>query len=128
MSTYTNTIRIVLDATAQNIEAIAANIGRAFDPDAGGDKSFTAEIEYTKTITLEDGSLAYMTVPANVLTTATVCTAEFAEQAKYLLNHADNLYSAVQHDYVVRWTDLIPPTREECGVFINSILVFEVST
>jgi len=125
MSNYTNTIRIVLDATAPNIEVIAANIGRAFDPDAGGDKSFTAETGYQSTPDIEG---VITTITANVLTTATVCTTEFAEQAKYLLNHADNLYSAVQHDYVVRWADLTPPTREECGVFINSILVFEVST
>lgn len=125
MSNYTNTIRIVLDAAVPNIEAIAANIGRAFDPDAGGNKSFTAATEYQSTPDME-GVVTLIT--ANALTTATVCTTEFAEQAKYLLNHADNLYSAVQHDYVIRWTDLTPPTREECGVFINSILVFEVST
>lgn len=46
MSNYTHTLRIVLDATIPNIEVIAANIGRAFDPDSGGDKSFTTAAEY----------------------------------------------------------------------------------
>jgi len=124
MSGYNKLLSILLDATVPNIEAIAANIGRAFDPDVGGDKSFTAETEYQS---LPDIDGERTTVTANVLTTASVCTAEFAEQAKYLLNHADNLYSAVQHDYVVRWADLAPPTREECEVFINSILVFEAT-
>jgi len=124
MSNYTNTVRIVLDATVTNIEPIAANIARAFDPDLGGDKSFNADTEYQS---LPDMEGVVTTITADVLTTATVCTSEFAEQAKYLLNRADNLYSTIQNDYAVRWAELTPPTQEECEVFINSILVFEVT-
>ena len=118
MTMWTHTIHIVLDATVPNIEAIASKIGRAFDPDSGGDKSFSRDYD----VDMEGGITQLDTI-----STAAPCTAEFAAQAQYLMGHADRLFSATQHDYATRWPDLIAPTLEECGVFIAAITLFEVT-
>jgi len=78
---------------------IAAAIGRALDPDQGGDKSFVLS---------ED---------ALTISTSTPCTEEFAQQAGYMLTHPEALHQAVSADYAARWSDLVQPTLAECEQF-----------
>jgi len=112
MSGYNKLLSIVLAATAPNIEPIAAMIGRALDPDLGGDKSFTLDGEYV------DGGF----IPSGTLSTALYVTEEAFSEAQHILASVDNLFSFTQHDYATRWPELTPPTRTECEVFIDSIL------
>jgi hypothetical protein len=75
----------------------AAAIGRALDPDTGGDKSFL-EVE-------------------GELVASTRCTEEFKAQAIAMLSDPAMLHGAVSADYASRWADLVPPTLAECQSF-----------
>lgn len=102
MSNYDHTLSITLPAALADI---AARIGKALDPDSGGENSFT---------TSEDGTTIF---------TSTPCTAEFFEQAQYMLTEPAALHAACAADYAARWTELVAPTLEECQTFCSSIIM-----
>lgn len=81
----------------------ASKIGKAFDPDVGGEFSFT-EID-------------------GLLVCSTPCTTVFKAQALALMGDADGLYQACLADYASRWPDLTPPTLEECEEFLDNVEV-----
>lgn len=83
---------------------IASAIGRALDPDVGGDRSFTLS---------EDGL---------TISTSTPCTVEFAEQALFLLSNPEVLHISVCADYAARWGELVPPTLDDCTLFCSSVI------
>lgn len=86
-----------------NQAATAAAIGRAFDPDVGGERSFT-EIE-------------------GELVCSTPCTPEFKAQALALLGDAAALHAACTADYAQRWADMTPPTLVECEGFLANVTI-----
>ena len=102
MSNYNHTLSITLPA---NLADIASAIGRALDPDSGGDKSFSPS---------EDGL---------TISTSTPCTEEFYAQAQYMLANPEALHSAVSADYAARWGELVVPTLDECTTFCTSIII-----
>lgn len=97
---YNHTLSITLPA---NLADIASAIGRALDPDSGGDKSFTMS---------EDGL---------TISTSTPCTEKFYNDAKYMLTHPEALHAAVSADYVKRWGDLVVPTLGDCHAFCGGV-------
>ena len=103
---YDATLSISLPAALADI---AAMVGKALDPDSGGERSF---------VTSEDGL---------TISTSTPCTTAFAQQAAYMLGHPEALHAAVSQDYAARWADLVPPTLEECQAFCAGVIVPEVA-
>ena len=108
---YTRTVKITLPA---GLADIAASIGRALDPDTGGDNSFGKDIASYDS----EGLPVY----ANTISTSTPCTEEFYQQALYLLNHPEALYAVVSADYEARWAGMTPPTLDECVLFCTSFI------
>lgn len=100
--TYTHRLRITVPTTLADT---AAAIGRAMDPDTGGDKSFT-EID-------------------GVLVCDTPCTEDFYNQAQAMLSDAALLHSVVAADYAARWPDLTAPTLAECQSFVAGCELIE---
>lgn len=94
---YTQRLRITVPV---ELAETAAAIGRAFDPDTGGDKSFT-EID-------------------GVLVCDTPCTEEFALQAQAMLTDPAMLHAAIEADYATRWADFKAPTLAECEAFVKA--------
>lgn len=82
---------------------VAAKIGKALDPDTGGEYSFHDN---------GDGSI----------TANTPCEPSFKEYAEYLMTSPSLLHEELLKAYAERWADLIPPTLEECSLFISSII------
>lgn len=95
---YTEWLTITVPVS---VASEAAAIGKAFDPDVGGEFSFT-EI---------DGQLVC----------STPCTAAFKAQALALMGDANALHQACLADYASRWPDLTPPTLADCEAFMASI-------
>lgn len=98
---YTRQITITVPAT---FAETAAAIGRALDPDVGGADSFRPVAD-----------------TANISVT-TPCTEQFAQQVPMMLADPNMLYQAVAADYAKRWTELIPPTLEECTAFCAAVI------
>jgi len=98
---YDATITIRLPAT---LAEIAAKIGRALDPDTGGDKSFCPDLNET------------------TISTTTPCTSDFAAKAGYMLMHPEVLHTECAKDYAKRWADLVPPTLAECEAFCAGVI------
>jgi hypothetical protein len=101
MSNYSERLSITLSA---DLAEIAAKIGRALDPDVGGESSF---------VTSEDGL---------TISTSTPCTPEFKAQSEYLLANPEALHAAVSADYLARWGDMTPPTLAECQAFCAGVV------
>ena len=106
MTAYNHTLTLTLPV---ELADIAAKIGKALDPDSGGEKSFVAS---------EDGL---------TISTSTPCTEEFAEQAQAMLTDPSMLHAAVSQDYATRWPDLVAPTLAECDLFIAAVIPDEVA-
>ena len=93
---------------------IAAKVGKGFDPDTGGEHSFSpVVIGYNGDTPIYSGNI-------NVTTR---CTSEFKAQADYLMTNPQALHDALSADYATRWQTLTPPTLAECTLFCNSIIV-----
>ena len=114
---YTHTVKIKLPVAMADI---AAAIGRALDPDTGGDKSFSRDITGTNA----EGLPIY----GDTISTSTPCTEAFSTQAMYMLTHPEALHAAVSADYAARWADLVPPTLAECEQFCAGVIVPESVT
>lgn len=99
---YSETLTIMLPA---ELADIAAAIGRALDPDVGGEHSFSPS---------EDGLTISCTTP---------CEPVFKSQAEYMMLHPEALHAAVAADYATRWPDLVAPTLAECEAFCAGIFV-----
>lgn len=100
--TYTHRLRITVPTTLADT---AAAIGRAMDPDTGGDKSFI-EID-------------------GVLVCDTPCTEEFHGQARAMLTDPALLHAVVAADYAARRADLTPPTLADCEAFVAGCEIVE---
>ena len=99
MNIYTHTFKL---STPLELADLASAIGRAMDQDSGGADSFR-EVD-------------------GVLVCETLCTEGFYNQAQAMLADPALLHYAVTQDYAARWTDMTPPTLDECTLFVNSII------
>lgn len=97
---YNATLSITVPDTLKDI---AAKIGKALDPDAGGEYSFTARGDGTINVT-------------------TPCEQQFKEQALVMMQYPTVLYEKVLEQYTTRWAELTPPTLAECELFCASII------
>ena len=93
---YTAKVKLTAPLTLADV---CAKIGKAFDPDTGGEKSFY-EI---------DGRLEtqFPAVP------------EFAASLPYLMASPELLHQSCALDYATRWPELESPTLEDCEAFCN---------
>jgi hypothetical protein len=89
-----------------SIKGIANEIGRALDPDTGGNKSFDSVTGST-----EENEYVICDV---------IATTEFAQSAETMLGNPDILFYVVSQDYLARWSDLVPPSLEDCQTFLTS--------
>jgi len=107
---YDNTLTIKLPFSLADI---ASRIGRALDPDVGGDKSFTRIVTGQK-----DGKDIY----GDTISMTTPCTTMFKDQARYLLANPVHLQAMVAQDYAKRWVGLKAPSLDECIVFCKGVI------
>jgi hypothetical protein len=107
---YDNTLTIKLPFSLADI---ASRIGRALDPDVGGERSFSRIVTGQK-----DGKPVY----GDTISMTTPCTTVFKEQAIAMLADPALLHGAVSADYAKRWADLVPPTLAECEAFCNGVI------
>ena len=113
---YTHTVKIKLPVAMADI---AAAIGRALDPDTGGDKSFSRDVT--------GADAEGLPIFGDTISTSTPCTEEFHAQATYMLANPQALHAAVSADYAARWADLVPPTLKECEQFCAGVIVPDVT-
>jgi hypothetical protein len=114
---YDNTLKITLPVALADI---AAAIGRALDPDVGGERSFSRIVTSTDAKGLP--------IYGDTISMTTPCTTAFKAQAEYMLANPEALHAAVEGDYAVRWVDLVAPTMEECQAFCNGVIPEPVPT
>ena len=114
---YTHTVKIKLPV---DMADIAAAIGRALDPDTGGDKSFSRDVT--------GADAEGLPIFGDTISTSTPCTEAFSTQAMYMLTHPEALYAAVSADYAARWVDMTAPTLAECEQFCAGVIVPESVT
>lgn len=100
MSNYSAIFKLTLSDTVKDI---AVKVGKGFDPDSGGEYSFSSTSE-------------------GIISTSTPCDAEFKATADYLMTNPEALHYALTQKYSERWADLEPPTLEECILFIAAII------
>ena len=110
---YNYTVRIEVPASQAEV---AAKIGAALDPDAGGAASWNRTIiGYTEGETPEP-------IFGDTIFVSTPCRQEFAEQVLLLIANPAMLHAVVAQDYAARWPDEVPPTLAECEAFCASVI------
>lgn len=98
---------------------IAAAVGRALDPDAGGASSFARTITgYT------DEGMSSVPIYGDTIRCETPCQPQFKAAADAMLADTTGtmLHGAVSADYARRWPDLDCPTLEDCAAFIAGVI------
>ena len=80
---------------------VCAKIGKAFDPDVGGEKSFYEVDGHIET--------QFPAVPS------------FAASLPYLMASPELLHQSCQLDYATRWPELEAPTLVDCAAFCNQV-------
>lgn len=96
----TYTTKITMSAPIELLST-CTKIAKAMDPDRGGENSFQ--------------------VGDTEIYTSFWATKSFSNTLQYLSTHSVELYNYCVEDYNRRWTNLIPPTLEECEQFTSSI-------
>ena len=102
MSGFNYNVTITVPASQATV---AAKIGRALDPDTGGDKSW-----------VEDGDNISISTP---------CTQQFFERVPLLLANPVTLHATILADCAARpglWADEVPPTQDEIEAFCASVI------
>jgi hypothetical protein len=107
---YDTTLTITLPFALADI---ASRIGRALDPDVGGERSFTRIVT---------GYVDDKPVYGDTISTTTPCTSVFKAQAVAMLADPSLLHLAVVADYAVRWVDLVAPTLAQCQAFCDGVI------
>jgi hypothetical protein len=100
-------------------QAVGNAIARSFDPDMGGDQTFTLTAS-------ADGNL-----PATKTLCGTSCRESFLQTVQALTdsntplaNRAAALKQMVDADYSARWPEEVPPTLAECEAFLSGLAVY----
>ena len=112
--TYSETLTITLPA---ELADIAAAIGRALDPDRGGDKSFSRDV-----IGYSGEGFDRTPIYGETISCTTPCEPHFLAQAEYMMLHPEALFAAVSADYAAHWPDLVAPTLADCMAFCAGIV------
>lgn len=102
------TVKVRLTAPLA-LEDVCAKVGKAFDPDVGGEKSFFKVWPQGHT---EETPLA----PLH-LETQFYATPDFAAALPHLIASASLLHQSCVLDFETRWPDWTPPTLKECEAF-----------
>jgi hypothetical protein len=117
MSRYTHTLTCIIPAP---LGAIGAAVGRALDPDTGGDKTFIpmdAEYDAEGTLTKQPTKLWVSNCPV---------VADLAAGIPYLLSDPAALRGTIERDFAARFPSEIVPTLTECAAFCSAAII-EVS-
>lgn len=105
---YSHRLTITIPAA---LYEVACAIARSLDPDTGGADSFGGRLQGDPPA-----------VP-DAYSTATPCTAQFAQQAQVMAANPSLLHAVVSADYSARWPDLTPPTLADCQAFCAGALL-----
>ena len=111
MSRYTHALTCIIPAP---IGPIGAHIGRALDPDTGGEHTFRpmdAEYDAEGGITKE---------PTKLWVCACPVVTELAETIPYLLANPEMLRDTIVRDYELRFPDVEPPSIEDVRAFCEA--------
>ena len=114
MSHYTHRLTCIIPAP---LGVIGAAVGRALDPDTGGDKTFVpldAKYDEAGNITKEPTKLWVSECPV---------IPELAESIPYLLANPGMLLASIERDFAARFPDVPVPTLAECVNFCSSAIV-----
>ncbi len=84
-------------------------IGRALDPDAGGDKTFSIPLPDAANPTHYGAS--------------TAAAESFVQTIQAVMAGHISLADAVAADYAQRWPGITPPTAEQCAAFIDQATI-----
>ncbi|WP_198314533.1 hypothetical protein [Chitinibacter sp. GC72] len=103
---YTASIKLTAPTS---LTEICAKIGKAFDPDTGGEYSFYAVYPV--------GHSGDTPLPAVQIQTQFYAVPEFAASLPYLLADPELLHASCELDYSRRWPELTAPTLTECQAF-----------
>jgi hypothetical protein len=88
---------------------IANAIGRALDPDAGGDQTFSIPLPSPANPTHYGAS--------------TAAAESFVQTIQAVMAGQIALVDAVAADYAQRWPEITPPSAEQCTAFINQATI-----
>ena len=114
MSAYTHTLTCIIPAP---LGAIGAAVGRALDPDTGGDRTFVPlDAQYD-----EAGNIAKE--PTKLWVSACPVIAELAASIPYLLADPAALLASIERDFAARFPDAPIPTLAECAEFCAAATV-----
>lgn len=108
MSAYTHALTCIIPAP---LGAIGAAVGRALDPDTGGDRTFVpldAEYDEVGNITKQPTKLRVSNCPV---------IAEVAASIPYLLSSPEMLLATIKRDFAARFPDVPVPPLAECAEF-----------
>ena len=89
----------------------SSKLGRAFDPDVGGDKNFDMFLASADAPAVKTHCCCYVRI-----------TTQKAEDFSYLLDDGgkpDQLHAMVVADYQTRWQGLEPPSLAECTEWLK---------
>jgi hypothetical protein len=114
MSAYTHTLTCIIPAP---LGAIGAAVGRALDPDIGGDHTFVpldAQYDEAGDITKQPTKLWVSNCPV---------IAEVAASIPYLLASPEMLLATIERDFATRFQDVPVPTLAECAEFCAAAVV-----
>lgn len=112
MSLYTVHVKMTAPVS---MSEICAKIGRAFDPDTGGDKSFFNVYPAGHS---QENPLAPISIATDFW-----AIPEFAAGLPYLMTDPELLRSSCELDYSTRWQELDAPTLAECEQFCEQVVL-----
>lgn len=108
MSRYTHTLTCIIPAP---LGPIGAAVGRALDPDTGGDKTFVPlDAEYD-----DEGTLTKQ--PTKLWVCACPVEEKLALVIPHLLSTPLALRTTIEIDFALRFPDEVVPTLAECEAF-----------
>ena len=114
MSAYTHTLTCIIPAP---LGVIGAAVGRALDPDCGGDHTFVPlDAEYD-----ENGNITKQ--PTKLWVCACPVIPELAASIPYLLASPEMLLATIDRDFAARFPDVPVPTLAECEAFCTQCTI-----
>lgn len=118
-------MRYLTLAIPASLADIAARIGKAMDPDTGGDLNFGVRaVGIPAGLDHEGNPLPQIaTVDAEHLVAGFQCSDEFHASVQVWSSNAGILHAVLSSKYSERFPDLTPPTLAECGQFVGSALI-----
>jgi len=108
MAEWPHTIIMIIPAP---LLVVGNAIGRALDPDTGGDKTFSVPLS-------ADGS-----EPATHYAASTAAAESFVQTVQAVRGGQADLAALVAADYAARWPGLTPPTAGECSAFLATAVI-----